>query len=96
MVQPCFSNAKKGFIRLRVQHDETGRSTLCRYLRETPQSAALEFEIEGQVYQTLLLPDGASTTCPKQITGGTPSFERAVGCVRLSVSQRACPLPDSG
>jgi Domain of unknown function (DUF3598) len=54
----------------------------CRYLEATPcedlgaraQSSAFEFEQEGQVYQTLLLPDRASATCPLQIAEGKPFF----------------------
>ena len=71
-----------GFVQ---QSDETGRSTPCEYLQESAQSSAFEFELEGQVYQTLLLPDGASATCPKQITEGNPFFLE-IGWLRPPIS----------
>jgi len=49
-------------------------ATPCGYLEEHTQGSAFEFEREGQVYQTLLLPDGASITCPMQIAEGKPFF----------------------
>ena len=67
------------------QFNETGRSTPCKYLEDITQSSALEFEFEGQVYQTLLLPDGASVTCPRQITKGNPFFLE-IGWLRPPVS----------
>ncbi|NJR38868.1 MAG: DUF3598 family protein [Leptolyngbyaceae cyanobacterium CSU_1_4] len=70
---------------LNQQLDETGRSTLCHEGGRRAPGSAFEFEWEGQVYQTLLLPDGASATCPLQITQGNPFFLE-IGWLRPSVS----------
>lgn len=67
-----------------IQHSEpeAAGGAPCRYLEATPgeylgaiaKSSTLEFEKAGQVYQTLLLPDGASVTCPMHIAEGKPFF----------------------
>lgn len=62
--------------------EETAGVTTYRYFKATPseclgaiaKSSTFEFEKAGQVYKTLLLPDGASVTCPMHIAEGKPFF----------------------
>jgi hypothetical protein len=87
-----FQLVRQGERLLQQSDEETGRSPSCEDLEAIAQRSAFKVEIEGQVYQTLLLPDGASATCPKQIIEGNPFFLE-IGWLRsLVVISKNVPL----
>jgi hypothetical protein len=53
-----------------------GKEDVERTVRQTRREE-LTMEQEGQIYQTVLLPDGAWVNCPERIKGGQPFFMEA-------------------
>ncbi len=64
-----------------VQELSYGDTDSARTLRSTAtiHGSILKFEQGSQLVQVLLLPDGASSTCPVQIQSNQPFFWRLAG-----------------
>jgi hypothetical protein len=60
--------------RWQLSHQSESKLMLDETVTVTVNESILTFEQEGQFYQTLLLPDGASSTCPVKIQTGQAFF----------------------
>ena len=65
------------------------KETNCQLkIAENGNQSCLNFEQNSQQYQILLLPDGAASTCPTQITPGHPFFMEVSWLIQPNFRQR--------